>query len=164
MKKSIELGDTLVIKSLDRLGRNQKAVRQEWQWYMDNQINIRVLDMPVLNRDYTEENALDQSINELIRNLVFEIISWTDEEHRKRIKVLQREGIEGAKRRKVHLGRPRKELSSLTKEQLEILYKHYVAWKKGEIKGVTFAKILGLKKNSFYKIIREYEEKNAKLL
>lgn len=159
MKKSIETGDTLVIKSLDRLGRDQKAVRLEWQWFMDNNINIRVLDMPVLNREYKEENAVDQSINELIRNLVFEIISWTDEEHRRRIKAAQKEGIEAAKRRNVHLGRPRIELSSLSQEQLEVLYKNYAVWKKGEIKGVTFAEKLGLKKNSFYKIIREYEEK-----
>lgn len=158
MKKSIEPGDTLVIKSLDRLGRNQKAVRKEWQWYMDNRINIRVLDMPVLNRDYKEKNAVDQSINELIRNLVFEIISWTDEEHRRRIKESQREGIDAAKKRNVHLGRPRIELSSLTEEQIEILDKNYGIWKKGEIKGVSFAEKLGLKKNSFYKILKEYEK------
>ncbi|MEH7120914.1 recombinase family protein, partial [Neobacillus vireti] len=158
MKKSLEPADTLVIKSLDRLGRNKNEVKKEWQWFMDNKINIRVLDMPVLNREYKEDDKMEQSINELIRNLVFEIISWTDEEHRRRIKAAQREGIEAAKKRNVHLGRPRIELSSLSIEQLEVLYENYALWKKGELKGVTFAEKLGLKKNSFYKIIKQFEE------
>ncbi|GAA3332529.1 hypothetical protein GCM10020331_093020 [Ectobacillus funiculus] len=46
----------MVIKSLDRLGRNQKKkYEKEWEWYKDNKINIRVLDMPVLNREYKDE-------------------------------------------------------------------------------------------------------------
>ncbi|MFB9759124.1 recombinase family protein [Ectobacillus funiculus] len=158
MKKSIEQGDTLVIKSLDRLGRNQKEVRKEWEWYKDNKINIRVLDMPVLNREYKDENEIDKSINDLIRNLVFEIISWTDEETRRRIKSSQREGIEAAKRLGEHLGRPKIELATLSKEQLSILIEQYTIWKNGDITGVAFADNLKLKKNSFYKIIKEYEE------
>lgn len=161
MKKALEPGDTVVIKSLDRLGRNQKEVKKEWEYFVENQINIRVLDMPVLNREYKTGNKTDESINELIRNLFFEVITWTDQEHRRRIKESQREGIVAAKKRGKHLGRPKLNLSTLTKEQKETLNEQYENWKAGRITGVKFAKLMDLKKNSFYKVIKEYEESLA---
>lgn len=158
MKRALESFDTVVIKSLDRLGRNQEEVRKEWEWFAKNKINVRVLDMPILNREYKEDNEVDQSINELIRNLVFEVITWTDQEHRRRINESQREGIAAARIRGVHLGRPKIDLSTLSEEQLTALKTHYSAWKEGVITAVAFAKELKLKKNTFYKIIKQYEE------
>ena len=56
MKKSLEAGDTLVIKELDRIGRNQDELKREWQYFRDNEINVRVLDLPALNINYDDEN------------------------------------------------------------------------------------------------------------
>ena len=55
MKKSLEKGDTLVIKELDRIGRNQIELKKEWEYFKDNEINVRVLDMPALNIDYDDD-------------------------------------------------------------------------------------------------------------
>jgi DNA invertase Pin-like site-specific DNA recombinase len=157
MKKSLEPTDTLVIKSLDRLGRNQKEVKAEWEWFKNNEINIRVLDMPILNRTYNENNEIDKSINELIRNLVFEIITWTDQEQRRRIKASQKEGIAAAKRAGKHLGRPKFTFNSLTDENKTKFNELYSKWKNNEITAVTFMREMDLKKNTFYKLIKEYE-------
>ncbi len=158
MKKSLECGDTLVIKSLDRLGRNQTDIKAEWQYFKENKINVRVLDMPALNIDYSKGEAIE-GLHSMISNIVFEVISWQAEEERTRIKQRQAEGIESAKKQGKHLGRPQLNLSTLDKETRKKLENNYQAWKEKKITGVEFLKLLELKKNTFYKIIKEYEEK-----
>ncbi|WP_088044507.1 recombinase family protein [Bacillus sp. EAC] len=156
MKKSIETGDTLVIKSLDRLGRNQDQIKNEWQYFKDNEINIRVLDMPALNIDYSNEQM--QGMFKMISNIVFEVMSWNAEEERSKIKQRQAEGIAIAKAKGKHLGRPKMSLETLSSNQRQILKQEYKEWKTKEITAVEFMKKLELKKNSFYKIIGEYEK------
>lgn len=156
MKKGLESGDTLVIKSLDRLGRNQNDIKAEWQYFKDNKINVRVLDMKTLNIDYSSQT---EGIQQMISNIVFEVISWQAEEERMKIKSRQREGIISAKARGMHLGRPQLNLATISKRQIETLESNYQAYKDKVITGVAFAEMLDLKKNSFYKIIKEFESK-----
>ena len=156
MKKGLESGDTLVIKSLDRLGRNQNDIKAEWQYFKDNKINVRVLDMKTLNIDYSSQT---EGIQQMISNIVFEVISWQAEEERMKIKSRQREGIISAKARGKHLGRPQLNLATISNRQIETLESNYQAYKDKVITGVAFAEMLGLKKNSFYKIIKEFESK-----
>ncbi|MDR6124048.1 DNA invertase Pin-like site-specific DNA recombinase [Bacillus sp. SLBN-46] len=85
--------------------------------------------MLILNREYKDDNEWDKGINELIRNLVFKVISCTDEEQRKRIKQAQREGIISTKKRGKHLGRPKKDFHSLSDEQKMLLVYKYKDWK-----------------------------------
>lgn len=156
MKKSIEKGDTLVIKSLDRLGRNQEQIKNEWQYFKDNEINIRVLDMPALNIDYSTEQM--HGMFKMISNIVFEVMSWHAEEERNKIKQRQAEGIAVAKASGKHLGRPKMSLETLSKNQRQLLEQNYTEWKIKKITAVEFMKKLNVKKNSFYKIIKEYEQ------
>jgi DNA invertase Pin-like site-specific DNA recombinase len=93
LKRSIRTGDTLFIHSLDRLGRNKAQILQEWQWLIDNNIYIVVLDMPLL--DTRKYKDLD-GIGELVTNLVLQILSWLAEQERINIKQRQREGIDSA--------------------------------------------------------------------
>jgi DNA invertase Pin-like site-specific DNA recombinase len=156
MKKGLESGDTLVIKSLDRLGRNQNDIKTEWQYFKDNKINVRVLDMKTLNIDYSSQT---EGIQQMISNIVFEVISWQAEEERTKIKTRQAEGIASAQAQGKHLGRPQLNLATISKHQKETLESNYQAYKGKAITGVAFAEMLDLKKNSFYKIIKEYESK-----
>lgn len=149
LKRSIRAGDTLFIKSLDRLGRNKEGILQEWKWLTDNKINVVVLDMPLL--DTRKYKDLD-GIGELVTNLVLQILSWLAEEERKNIKQRQREGIESAKIRGVKFGRP-----SIPKPKNFITI--YNQWKNGEITATKAMQILNLKRNTFYKFAREQEEK-----
>lgn len=156
MKRALEKGDTLVIKSLDRLGRNQEQIKQEWQFFRDNEINVRVLDMPALNIDYSKKEIKD--IFKMISNIVFEVMSFMAEDERKRIKQRQKEGIESAKKAGKHLGRPQLNLQTLSKKQLDTLNSNYHKWKTRQLTGTEFMNLLELKRNSFYKIVKEYEQ------
>lgn len=79
------------------------------------------------------------------------------EQERKKIKQRQAEGIALAKANGKKLGRPEINYTNLTKEQKYLIEKNYDRWKIGDIKGVDFMELLGLKKNTFYKVIKEYE-------
>lgn len=149
LKRSIRSGDTLFIHSLDRLGRSKKGILEEWQWLIENKINIVVLDMPLLDtRKYAELDG----IGELVTSLVLQILSWLAEEERKNIKVRQREGIDSALARGVKFGRP-------TIKKPKNFEKIYNQWKNGEITATKAMQILNLKRNTFYKFAREQEEK-----
>lgn len=79
------------------------------------------------------------------------------EHEREHILQRQAEGISVVKPQGKHLGRPQLNLSTISKQQRQTLEQDYLKWKSKEITGVEFMGMLELKKNSFYKIIKEYE-------
>ncbi|AIW88287.1 Recombinase [Bacillus mycoides] len=94
----------IYIYSLDRFGRNKEAILQEWKNITQNiQAHIVVLEMPLLDTT--------QYIGNLITDLALQILSWLAEEERTKIKTRQREGIEAAKKKGKHLGRPKTEIT-----------------------------------------------------
>lgn len=151
----LRTGDTLVIKELDRLGRDMEQIKEEWQGLIKNGIDIVVLDNPILNTS----NKSDLEKN-LISNIVFELLSYMAEKERLKIKSRQMEGIQALKDRNngKGIGRPGIDLNSLSQEQKDILKANYKRWTNKEITGVKFMEMLNLKRNTFYKIIKEYEE------
>ena len=143
MKRALEKGDILVISSLDRLGRNAKELKEQWEYFKNNQISVQVLDMPSLNLDYTDEKM--QPITQLINNIIFEIFSWKAESDREQIVFRTKQGLEQAKIKGKKLGRPKVEL---TEEFVEIWQK----WKNGEIeKTVEAMKLSNTSKSTFYR-------------
>lgn len=145
-------GDTLIIKELDRLGRDMEQIKQEWQELINRGINIIVIDTPILNT----ANRTDLE-KKLIANIVFELLAYLAEKEREKMRQRQREGIEVAKKAGKHLGRPRIDYATLSKQQKELIKQYYPQWQKGEITAVKFMEILGLKKNTFYKVMKQYE-------
>jgi len=145
LKRSIRPGDTLFIHSLDRLGRNKQGILQEWQWLVENKINVVVLDMPLL--DTRKYQNLD-GVGDLVVNLVLQILSWLAEQERTNIKQRQKEGIASAKSRGVKFGRP-----SIQKPK--DFEKVYHQWKNGEITATKAMQVLGLKRNTFYKFVSQ---------
>lgn len=141
-------GDTLVIKELDRLGRDMEQIKEEWNSLLSNGIDIIVIDTPILNT--TNKGNLEKS---LISNIVFELLSYMAEKERQKIKQRQREGIAIAKAKGVKLGRPTVEYPSNWTEV-------YTLWKSKEITAVKAMELLGLKKNTFYKLANEYKRKD----
>src|SRR5690625_5034019 len=95
MRKKLRFGDALVVHDLSRFGRNKEEIKDEWESLMKDEIDIVVLNMPILDtRKYKELEGVGQLITEIVLSL----LSWMVEEERERIKTAQREGIEIAKK------------------------------------------------------------------
>lgn len=144
LKNIMREGDTLVIKSLDRLGRNYEQMKDEWKDLSDKGIKVRVLDTPMLDTSKYE----DELMGKFVSDVVFSVLSYVAENERKNIKERQREGIAIAKARGVRFGRP----TTKAPENYESVIK---GWKAGKIKAVDAMKLLNIKKTTFYKMIRK---------
>ena len=140
-------GDLLVILSIDRLGRNYTEIMEQWRHI--TQIigaDIKVLDMPLLDTRQNEK-TLD---NRFIADLVLQILSYVAQKERENIKKRQAQGIAVAKAQGKHLGRPKAEYPDNWQDV-------YDQWKSGNITAVVAMDEMKLKKNTFYKLIKQYE-------
>ncbi|HJO93181.1 MAG TPA: recombinase family protein [Victivallales bacterium] len=144
LKRIIREGDTLIIKELDRFGRNSEQIKKEWQWFCERNIGIKVLDMPILN---TAEKKED--IQKLISNIVLEVLSYTAEKERKDIKKTQREGIEQAKNKGIRFGRP-------PVKKPDEFAKYFKLLDDYKITATQMMTDLNLKPNSFYKLLKSH--------
>lgn len=157
LKQCLREGDLLYIKSLDRFGRNYKEIMQEWNCLTkDIKADIRVIDMDML--DTTKNKDL---LGTFISDLVLQILSFVAENERRNIKQRQAEGIALLKIRNggKGIGRPEININTLSKDQKDVLKKNYDKWTHKEITAVKFMQMLNLKKNSFYKIVKQYRTK-----
>lgn len=142
----------LVIKSIDRLGRNYKEIQKEWQILTTElKTDIIVLDMPLL--DTTKNKEL---LGTFISDLILQVLSYVAENERVNIKQRQAEGIAVAKAQGKKFGRPKTELPTDFETQ-------YKLWRSGTQTAKATMKKLNLKKSKFYSFVREYEARNEEL-
>jgi DNA invertase Pin-like site-specific DNA recombinase len=143
-------GDTLVIKSLDRLSRNKSDIKNELEFYRKNNIRVKIIDLPTTMTEHSGE----EWIIDMVNNLIIEVLSSIAEQERTEIKKRQTEGIEAAKTKGKKFGRP-----SITPDNwVEV----YTRWKRGELKAKEAAELTGIKRSTFYKYVTQYEKKNMK--
>ncbi len=103
---SLSEGDLLCIKSIDRLGRNYYEIIEQWQNITKViKANIYIIDLPIL--DTRQDRDL---INTLINDIILYVLSYVADNEREMIRQRQKEGIEAARSKGVHLGRPRLDL------------------------------------------------------
>ena len=104
LQKSLQPGDLVVIKSIDRLGRNYNEILHQWRVLTNElQADIAVIDMPLLN---TQANSVDGITGTLICDIVLQVLSYVAQIERENIHQRQAEGIAAAKARGVKFGRP----------------------------------------------------------
>ena len=148
LKKSIlRRGDTLVIKSLDRLSRNKNDIKNELEYFKSEGIRLKVLDLPTTLIDLPDEQSW---IFDMINNILIEVLSSIAEQERLTIRKRQREGIDAAKKHGKHLGR---KITPYPSDWIEI----YALWRKGHITAREFMNRTGLKKSTFYRMLDDYE-------
>ena len=144
-------GDTLYITSLDRLSRSKADTKRELQWMKDKGIRLKILDLPTSLVEIPEGQ---QWIIEMIQNILIEVLSSIAEQERLTIRKRQREGIEAAKKKGKHLGRPPLAEPDNFKEV-------YREWKAGRITAKEAMKAVGMEKTSFYRKVKEFEQRAA---
>lgn len=136
--------DTLVIKSLDRLSRNKMDIKNELQYFRDNNIRLKVIDLPTTMLDLPDEQSW---VIDMVNNILIEVLSSIAEQEYHTIHERQRSGIDAAKSRGVHLGRP-----PLRKpENWGAVIAEYKA---ANITAKDAMTRLNLKKSSFYKLLK----------
>ncbi|MDA6130847.1 recombinase family protein, partial [Escherichia coli] len=98
----MRFGDVLVVHDLSRFGRNKEEIMSEWKSLVDDNIDIVVLNLPVLN---TAQYKDVEGIGKLVSDIFLSVMSWLVEEERLRIKTAQRQGIDIAKKKGKYKGR-----------------------------------------------------------
>jgi DNA invertase Pin-like site-specific DNA recombinase len=136
-------GDVLVIKELDRLGRNYEQIKSEWHDLQQMGVDIVVLDMPIAST--ADKSDLEKK---LIVNIVFELLAYLAEKERLKIKTRQAEGIAAAKAKGVKFGRPK---TKIPQDFIDEVRK----WKAGEQTATATMQALNLKRTTFYKLVKE---------
>ena len=147
MLRRLGPGDTLIVKSIDRLGRNYTEILEQWRIITKSKrAAIVILDMPLLdtrqNRDLT---------GQLIADIVLQLLSYVAQTEREFIRQRQAEGIAAAKSKGVRFGRPPSPLP-------ENFHSVYQKWCSGKMTGTDAAKACGMPLSTFRYRAKIYEK------
>jgi DNA invertase Pin-like site-specific DNA recombinase len=147
LKEALRSGDTLVVHEFDRLGRDKKLTLKELQYFKDNGIRLVALNLPTTQMD-TKDNLMLDTIN----NIVIELYTMMAQNEIETREKRQREGIDVAIANGVKFGRKEIEYPSKWQFVMDGL-------DNGSIKNnVEAMDILGLKKTTYYKLLKDYKD------
>ena len=138
-------GDTLVVKSLDRLSRSKADIKAELEYFRENGIRVKVLDLPTTMMEIPEGQGW---VFDMVNNILIEVLGTIAQQERNTIRQRQAEGIAAAKARGKHLGRPKAVKPDNWNKVL-------TQWKAGEITAVEAMRLTGLKRGVFYRFAKE---------
>lgn len=137
-------GDTLLIKSLDRLSRNKSDIKKELEYFKEHGIRLKVIDLPTTMLELPEGQ---EWVFEMVNNILIEVLGTIAEQERMSIRQRQAEGIAAAKARNVELGRPKAQKPDNWESVI-------TEWKAGKITAVEAMQQTGTKRTTFYKLLK----------
>ena len=145
LMKKLKPGDVLILKSIDRLGRNYDEILEQWRIITkEKQVSVVVLDMPLLDtrqgRDLT---------GTLIADIVLQLLSYVAQTEREFILQRQAEGIAAAKLRGVHFGR-------MPMERPAAFETVYQDWEAGKLSARAAAQSLNISHTTFLRWARDF--------
>ena len=147
--RKIKKDDLLIVKSIDRLGRNYHMILDEWSYITKTkEADIKVLDMPLLDTRIEGKNL----VGKFISDIVLQVLSFVAENERNNIRERQAEGIRIAKEKGVRFGRPKVTTPSNTNEILDKYINH-------EITNIEAAKLLDVSRGTFFRLVNERRNK-----
>lgn len=147
--KKLKKDDLLVIKSIDRLGRDYNMILDEWKKITKIiEADIMVIDMPLLDTRVEGKNL----VGKFISDIVLQVLSFVAHNERENIKQRQAEGIRIAKAKGVHMGRPNYVLPN----NYEHVINKYI---KREINNKEAQQLLNMSRGTFFKYLKIYKEK-----
>ena len=145
--KKLKKDDLLIVKSIDRLGRNYHMILDEWSKITKTiGADIKVLDMPLLDTRIEGKNL----VGKFISDIVLQVLSFVAENERNNIKERLMEGIRIAKEKGVRFGRPNVVTPPNTNEILDQYINH-------KLTNVEAARIIGVSRGTFFKLVNSYK-------
>ena len=143
--RKLKKEDLLIIKSIDRLGRNYNMIIDEWRLITkEKEADIMVIDMPLLDTRIEGKNL----VGKFISDIVLQVLSFVAQNERETMRMRQAEGIKTAKARGVKFGRPRINLPP----NYETIAKQYLC---NEITNKKACEILNMTRGSFFRYLKE---------
>ena len=148
MVRKLKAGDVLVVKSIDRLGRNYEEILEQWRMLTKKkEVDVVVLDMPLLDTRMSGGNLTGV----FVADLALQILSYVAQTERENIRQRQMEGIAAAKQRGVKFGRPKKQVP----EEFARLREK---WMQKEVSSREAAKRLGISQDTFLRWSKNMSE------
>ena len=147
--RNVRRGDIIVIKSIDRLGRNYQDIIDQWKMItQDIGVGIHVLDMPTLNTSGDPKDLMSR----FITDMMLQVLSFVAENERVNTHQRQAEGLAAAKRRGQKQGRPS---VKIPKE----FWSWYIVWRRKDLTVGQICKEIKISQRTFYRRIRELDKR-----
>lgn len=155
LKSVVARGDEVIIKELDRLGRNKQLIKDEIAWFKENGVTLRILDVPTTLIDFQGQDW----IQEMINNILIEVMGSMAEqevEKNQKSKKRQREGIDAmpvvdgkkvSRKTGNPYGRPQREIGDFPE--------YFQKTKKGLLTVVDACAELGISRTQWYRLVKE---------
>ncbi|MEE0686936.1 MAG: recombinase family protein [Lachnospiraceae bacterium] len=155
MKEDVlRAGDELIITEVDRLGRNKQETLRELQYYRDNGIRVKILELPTTLMDLSAmDNAMARMIMETINNMLIELYATMAQAEIEKKEKRQKEGIQAKKERGEwdDYGRP----AVMSVKDFE---KEYAKVVSGDVRPFELMKQLGMSKTTFYRYVNKLNQ------
>ena len=153
MKEDVlRAGDELIITEVDRLGRNKQETLKELQYYRDNGIRVKILELPTTLMDLSAmDNTMASMIMETINNMLIELYATMAQAEMEKKEKRQKEGIRAKKERGEwdDYGRP----AVMSQDEFAEHYKKVIS---GELRPFELMKQLGMSKSTYYRYVKRY--------
>jgi DNA invertase Pin-like site-specific DNA recombinase len=150
LMRRLKPGDLLIVKAVDRLGRNYAEIIEQWRFIVKEKgADIKVLDMPLLDTTYCKD-----LLGTFIADLVLQVLSFSAQQERDTLLLRQAEGIAAAKIKGVRFGRP---TAALPENFAEI----YDRWRAGEIDHKQAAASCGFSVRTLYNVTAQQRTREA---
>lgn len=147
LKSKLKKDDLLIIKSIDRLGRNYEMIMDEWSILTKElEVDIYVIDFPLLDTRVEGKNL----VGKFIADIVLQVLSFVAQNERENIRKRQAEGIQIAKANGIHMGRPKYKLPNNFEEIVHRFHNK-------KITNIEAAKLLNMKRGTFLKYSKLYK-------
>lgn len=134
-----------MVKSIDRLGRNAEQIKEELQRFRRMGVTVQIIDLPTTMQEWPKDQRL---IGEMINSILIDVYAMIAEHERLTIRQRQAEGIAAAKAQGKNLGRR----AVQPPEGFDEIVRR---WKAGEITAAEAMRQTGIKKTTFYKLVKE---------
>lgn len=160
MRSLVQPGDEIVIKDLDRLGRNKEGIKNELKWYQEHHVKVRILNVPTSLMECTPGQ---EWVFDMVNNILIEVLGAIAQNELETTRRRIREGIDA-----MPVNAEGRKYSAKTGHIMggvaipcpgfEEMYERF---KRGEVDRHTAYKTLGICQTKWYRLIKEYEAKAA---